>query len=149
MSKICYLDVDGVLYSLPKNVKDTGEIRPFIVEFVKTILDLKYEIRLLTLNPNGGRSLLESVLRCANMGTYESQLTSIPICFGNEVYRNNLPNYIGKVNYIDLESNYIWIQDGILPAEKEIVGDNYLEVADPYNRYELLKTMEILKRRVL
>lgn len=169
---ICYLDVDGVLYYYPKvgseDFVTEGTyvgIRPYIMGLLQTIHNCGYELRMLTCNADGGHLLLESCLASGFLPlkwlkhpSAEGESSAIefpypkkiPSCYFNKDYLNDLnPEIYSKAAYVDFSRDFIWIEDGIVDTETELLKDKgildcYLYV-DPHNCNELLKVKEWIK----
>jgi len=173
---ICYLDVDGVLYYYPEEGTEDFKlegayagIRPYIMGLLQTIHNCGYELRMLTCNHEGGNLLLRACLKSGyyplkwrrDPKTNEKKLLEftmpedIPSCYLDYTnYKNNLDHGIySKAAFIDWSRNFIWIEDGILPKEEELLKEKGREdcycYVDRFKREELQKVMRWVKEHRL
>ncbi len=145
MKPICYLDVDGVLYYYPKEGSDEFKleptyagIRPYIMGLLQTIHNCGYELRMLTCNRTGGHILLNACLHSGylplkwkiNEETKKQEFIEfsmpekIPSCYYDYKYKNNLdPEKYSKAAFVDFNRDFIWIEDGIIDVEQEILKE--------------------------
>lgn len=152
---ILYLDIDGVVYYYPRRGCKTGhqvEIRPHFIRFLKTVHDCNYELRLLTANPEGGRALLNAV-KWSGQYFRGWDLDQVPSCYWNQEYNNYMGGSLNKSCFIDFSRDFLWIEDGILETEMEMLEEygvlgRYLSV-DPQKPMELVRAARWVREHEL
>lgn len=156
---ICYLDCDGVIYYYP--IEGTPyfrgshvEVRPYLFALLQNIHDWGFELRLLTCNRAGGEAMLNFVEE-SGCGQFTKwwPLTNIPSCYHAKQYHNGLTTKLEKAAYIDLTRPFIWLEDGIVSEECEMLQergwcDRYFEI-DAHEPDEFLRALPWINQQAI
>lgn len=123
---VLYLDVDGVLFYY-QDKAPYACLSSHVSDFFYQVIRGQFELRMLTANEPGGQAILDTLY---NSGTsYCFTPGHVPFVYGKDGFRNALIRQSfqhNKISFIDFDRPFLWIEDGISPAEEDILKEKNL-----------------------